>query len=367
MPAAGAAPAAVVLRSAAVAGQPHADGSQKSPAEVGAPFDGAGRLDASKTDDVPAVNAAAPEERRSSGLSPPTAEDVSSAYLSDHPRSLVPDIIEKRVAWNVADFAAQVLASWTFVGEHAMDMMFGPTSTRDQLSLAAAAAGQEIIDWAGQPQSRRFMEMLGRWLARSENAQSGAPRQLPKDIVGTGEYWDMASGLNAGPIIGGELEPGMRYSFFDISPFVTSYLRETADLVGARNARIMEGDILNIRKPEKPLAVLRTKNAVMYIQDFEKKLQEMSEWIAPGGSLIVQNNPMGPQRRAIIAGHGALLLRLLEQGWDFKFSFSDAKGAEHALDTLIFTRPQDIRARRSASEAKALWDSYLVATGGRGS
>jgi SAM-dependent methyltransferase len=170
----------------------------------------------------------------------------------------------------------------------------------------------------------------------------------------------MAAGMNAGGFILRELEPGTRYSFFDFSPYVVSYLNAIAKHKGAEAAAI-EADILKLQKPERPLAVLRSKNAVAYVPGFEKKLSEMADWVAPGGRLVLQNDPNSAQRGLIVRNHGPLALRLIEEGWDFKFEFASSRAAEHALDTLILTRPKAEGLRRSTEETRELWERYLAA------
>jgi SAM-dependent methyltransferase len=157
-----------------------------------------------------------------------------------------------------------------------------------------------------------------------------------------------------------ELEPGTHYSFFDHSPFVVSYLQTVAELQGA-DVSVVEGDIRQLKRPAHPLAVLRTKNAVAYVPDFENKLEEMADWVAPGGRLVLQNDPVDGQRELIIEKHGPLALRLLREGWDLSIEFESQRGAEHSLDTLIFTRPKGAAPTRTAAEAKAAWQRYVAA------
>ncbi len=277
--------------------------------------------------------------------------------------------------------AGQLVHQYTFVKENLLEgmrsspqVMFTPDGRK---VLKAAEELVSVADSRDDPASRRFLQALGRLQAANEiRQQAGAAairgffsrrgdggaerRHMPRNDLGSGDYWDMAAGMNAGTFILRELEPGTRYSFFDLSPFVVSYLNAMAAHKGA-DAAAIEADILKLQRPERPLAVLRTKNAVAYVPGFEKKLTEMADWIAPGGRLVVQNDPMAGQRRLIVNKHGPLALRLIAEGWDFKFEFASSRTAEHELDTLIFTRPKGGAMARSANETRDSWSRYVAA------
>lgn len=231
------------------------------------------------------------------------------------------------------------------------------------------------MDARSDPAARRFLEALGRRrahellkrekaLARLREASlasnDGLPRRhLPRNALGSGDYWDMASGPHAGDYILEELEPGTHYSFFDVSPYVISYLDTLAAAKGA-DVSAIEADILQLQRPARPLAVLRTKNAIGYVPGFEKKLEEMADWIAPGGRLVVQND-VGPGRlRRVVEGHGPLALRLLEEGWNLESELAYAPEAKHFFDTLIFTRPLGPGSERTAEEAGEIWARYVA-------
>jgi hypothetical protein len=173
----------------------------------------------------------------------------------------------------------------------------------------------------------------------------------------------MASGMNAQGFIQRELDPRTNYSFFDYSPYVVSYLKTAAELSGRKNATVVEADLNALTKPAKPLAVLRTKNAVHYVPGFDKKLEEMVDWIAPGGQLIIQNDP-GPGQRSLIVGkHGPVIRRLLAEGWAMEYGFSGYRGkwGEYALDTLVLTRPKKAAKPLSDAEVEKAWKTYVSA------
>jgi hypothetical protein len=184
---------------------------------------------------------------------------------------------------------------------------------------------------------------------------------LPPSPIEGGEYWDMAAGMNALGFIHRELDPKTNYSFFDYSPYVASYLETAAQIAGKANAKVVEGDIGALTRPAKPVAVLRTKNAVHYVPGFAKKLEEMAGWIAPGGQLVIQNDPNPGQRSLIREGHGDLIKRLVSEGWTMEYGFSGRPGkfSEYALDTLVLTRPKTAAAARIDPSAE--WGAYVRA------
>lgn len=313
------------------------------------------------------------------GEETPASADARLAALFDAAMPGSPAVAALSAHGGFANAVGQVVSQYTFVGEHLLESMRHDPMTffhpQGRTMLRAVEDITKVVD-SRAPAARAFQEALGREQAiaffKTERAQArgrallarmmGADerRHMPRNELGSGDYWDMAAGMNAGGFILRELEPGTRYSFFDYSPFVVSYLKTLASLSGS-DAQVVEADLHGLKKPEKPLAVLRSKNAVAYVKGFEKKLATMTDWIAPGGRLILQNDPMPGQRDLILEKHGPLALRLLEEGWDFSFEFTSARGSEHALDTLIFTRPRVDGVHRSRNEARAMWERYRKA------
>src|SRR5581483_8475363 len=104
------------------------------------------------------------------------------------------------------------------------------------------------------------------------------------------------------------------------------------------------------------VAVIRSKNAISYVDGFEKKLEEMVDWIEPGGQLIIQTNWLfgfvTGQHTNVIEKHGPLALRLLQEGWGFEFH---SGAATYAFDTWIFTRPKGAATPRSKEEVEKMW------------
>ena len=85
----------------------------------------------------------------------------------------------------------------------------------------------------------------------------------------------------------------------------------------------------------------------------------MSDWIAPGGQLVIQNDPHAGQRQVIIDKHGFLIRRLISEGWDFRFGFAGRDGhfSNYALDTMILTRPM-LPSKIEANEMARMWSDY---------
>jgi SAM-dependent methyltransferase len=310
------------------------------------------------------------------GSAVPTDAELAALYHAARPGNQTVATLERQGGFAAA--AGGIVKEYTFVNEHllqglrASPAMFHPEGRQ----LIKAVEELTSVSDAQDPAARRFLQALGRREAaqyqqqqRMEtlmraflNRRGGGEerRHLPRNDLGSGDYWDMAAGMNAGGFILRELEPGTRYSFFDMSPFVVSYLNAIAARKGA-DAAAIEADILKLQRPERPLAVLRTKNAVAYVPGFEKKLSEMADWVAPGGRLVIQNDPMPGQRELIVKKHGPLAQRLIQEGWDFTFEFTSARGARHELDTLIFTRPKGAPVSLSPQQTREKWDRYVAA------
>ena len=358
-----AAPAALASISPAAA-KPEKPGSDQARAAASALFDGT-VLKAPAASEGPSVPGSAPEDRRSSGLSPPTDAELTAAYRQARPGSRAVETFGR----DFAAVAGEAVQQYTFMGEYFLQQLKrGPM--RD--------AAEDLIkthDAREDGASRRFMQLLGAWYAFKDHAReklfamqikalkglgrSGPAPHLPPSTMPGGEYWDMAAGMNAQGFIHRELEPGTNYSFFDYSPFVVSYLETAARLAGAGNVAVVEADLNALTRPAKPLAVLRTKNAVHYVPGFDRKLEKMADWIAPGGRLYIQNDPSPGQRSLIIEKHGPLIRRLIAEGWEFEFGFSGARGkwGEYGLDTIALTRPKSPAVKTAEGAAKE-WAVY---------
>lgn len=345
---------------------PDKPGSDSARAAGAALFDGAA-LSAPAAGDGPSVPGSAPEDRRSSGLSPPTDAELVAAYRAARPRSNAVETFGR----DFVAAAGQTIQKYTFMGTYFLEAM--KSQSRDVYRAAADLVATH--DDREDASSRRFLRLLGRWSAFQDHGkekllsmqiammkrlgQDGPAPHLPPSPMPGGEYWDMAAGMNARSFIHRELDPAVNYTFFDYSPFVVSYLQTAAELAGVRNASVVEADLNTLARPAKPLAVLRTKNAVHYVPGFDRKLEEMADWIAPGGQIIIQNDPNPGQRELIIEKHGPLVRRLIAAGWEFEYGFSGSPGnfGVYGLDTITLTRPKGPSMKTPVDAARE-WASY---------
>ena len=348
------------------AAAPDKPGSEQARAAGTALFDGAAGLASPAAGDGAFVPESAPEARRTSGLSPPTDAEIKSAYRRAQPKSNAVNFLGS----NFVAEAGGVIQRYTFIGEDFLEGFQargrGQMDSRRREIFQAVGDLVRTHDAREHAPSRTFTEMLGRWFAFKDHPQMlrdrGTERFMPPSPIARGEYWDMAAGMNAAGYIYHELEPNMNYTFFDYSPFAVSYLKTAVELSGAKNASIVEGDINKLTKPAKPLAMLRTKNAIHYVPGFDKKLEEMSDWIAPGGQLAIQNDPGPGQRILIVDKHGPLIRRLISEGWALEYGFSGARGkfSDYGFDTLILIRPTFAQ-KKTAQETARIWSAYSEA------
>ncbi len=304
-------------------------------------------------------------------VSAPSARELAKAYLKANPRTGLGPILTDPA---FAAFAAEAMVEYTFVGEQLIQQVMMESLMGRSRSAARAAFIMEMAETHERdtPEARKFSEMLGRWLAVNEHREEARTGRyigladvgahLPPSPLPQGEYWDMAAGINAGRYARRpEVSAGTEYRLFDASPFVTGYIDASARLAGKPRARAVRQDILALERPEKPLAALRTKNAAGYVPGFADKLETMADWIAPGGQLIIQADAGHPyQHMAIVDRHGALVRRLLAEGWSFDFGFARGPGAlgRYAYDTMILTRPAGAPAPRDAEAVERAWSEY---------
>jgi hypothetical protein len=291
----------------------------------------------------------------------PSDRELEKLFDAAVPGSIAVDALNDEHGFTVT--AGELLGQYSFISADAR-REHGVPGSGPMSDLVG------VMDRDEEPANRAFLEALGRRAAHDlysgfKKGRIQAPERpfLPENPLGKGDYWDMASGLNAAGFILLEQKKDTHYHYFDRSPFVTAHLRELAALTGA-DATVHEADIMTLERPAQPLAVLRTKNAITYVAGFEKKLEEMAGWIAPGGQLVIQNDANPAQHRDLVAFHSELALRLLEEGWDLEYQFAAAGEARYELDTLIFTRPAGPPQPRSREDAEKFW-SRFVETGKR--
>ena len=90
----------------------------------------------------------------------------------------------------------------------------------------------------------------------------------------------------------------------------------------------------------------------------------MTQWLAPGGVLLLQTDKSLGQKINLIDKLGPVVERLLASGWTLNF---DAGRHERDLETLTLTRPTAsapdpaslARWRRYADDAKQKYDEAL--------
>ncbi len=224
----------------------------------------------------------------------------------------------------------------------------------------------EILGFAGKvdtdADARDFVTVLARRQAEENKHARQTHQSLPANPLPGGEYWDLAS-VNAADLMRQDLDPATRYRFFDISFFVVECLKETVRHLGLTNVSIERQDIRHLAPPTGPLAVIRAKNTVSYVPDFEKKLEEMASWLQVGGQLILQSETDPDHRAIIVDWHAPLAEKLIRDGWRFEYQLveddSRLKRFPIPLDTLKFTKPGVNIDRASVATSQALWQKYL--------
>ncbi|MBI4057205.1 MAG: hypothetical protein HY399_06615 [Elusimicrobia bacterium] len=238
---------------------------------------------------------------------------------------------------------------------------------------------KDILDFAAKAdhneRARIFVTGLARMGARwhyDEFQESPSIRfpqapKLPLNPNSKKEYWDMASGMNAGISMMRGLDPQTKYRFLDNSLFVVEYLKEIVRILSrsnpgiSRNVQIMHQDIrqLEMPPPDQPLGTIRAKNVTVYVKGFERDLEKMTKHLEPGGQVILQNDPKFGQRKVVREDWGPVISRLIRQGWDFQFSLADPfpHPGPVTLDTLTLTKPS----KGSPKKSRFTWEDYLKA------
>jgi hypothetical protein len=82
----------------------------------------------------------------------------------------------------------------------------------------------------------------------------------------------------------------------------------------------------------------------------------MTDWIADGGQLIIQNHPSMGHRLGDIRHLGPMIERLIEKGWNFEFQLRDESGH----DTYKLTKPK--KGEEPSAQGKIIshkaWENY---------
>ena len=226
------------------------------------------------------------------------------------------------------------------------------------VTAIADAHAQKAFEAAAGPNGEKLAGKGELFVKRGGLMKS--PVSLPGSPLKSGEYWDVASGTPE-LVIGG-LDEGVSYRFIDISPFMTRTVNAFIAKLSAAgqdmsNVRMEEGDAMALKKPEAPLAAIRAKNVIAYVPEFAMKLAEMSDWIAPGGAIHIQNDPGIPWRRSIMQAYTPLAIDLLMGGWTMDTNYAVRHGT--AYDLLSFKKPAAEAAPVSRDEATATWQGYI--------
>jgi hypothetical protein len=266
-------------------------------------------------------------------------------------------------------FAADMVMGSVFMstrdGEHPIDQLLPPGRGREYDDLAALT--HKILDLAQRDDvaGRRFAAALGRDKAQADMpaALMGAGREkLPGNPLPSGQYWDLAAGPNALGHMVSSLSPNTKYVFLDRSTFVTSYLEAGRRIAAAKGrdmsaVEILNADLRGIQKPAAPISVLRWKNVHTYIQGFEKRMEEMAGWIAPGGRLVIQNDAGAGQRIGILTKLAPVIQDLIAKGYAFDYE----PLGRGDLETLTLSKPAaGAAADANAVRARSLkrWAAY---------
>ena len=297
-------------------------------------------------------------------------EDAEALFAAAHPASASLETFKR--SWGERSTFSQ------FANGMIVDDLFSHTPGRRQTGDAIVPWGlperdrhvaliDEILSFADRadadPLARRFVALLAQEAARENYARAAKPgfiEELPPNPLSGGEYWDFASGPNGARLMMGPRDSATTYRFFDRSAYVVEYLTEMkrlmlADGKPAANVEIAQADVRRMARPPTPISVIRSKNVHTYVDGFVPELERMTDWVAPGGDLVLQNDP-GGQRQATIRQLGPMIERLLAKGWRLRFGgFAQAPGE---LETLTLSRPRRGGAKPDAASRK-VWKEYV--------
>lgn len=292
------------------------------------------------------------------------AADPEALFEAEHPGHQAKAVLA-RLGIPFTAFAQQTLLNTVFMqtrdGERELEHMLGPVPGRGKLLDLAG----KILDLAEREDApgRRFAAAVGADMARDDQKYADTHKGvvvLPENPLGAGEYWDLAAGPNAFGHMMSRLDPATRYVFLDRSAFVTSYLETARRLNGTlSNVRVLKADLRDLRKPARPLSVIRWKNVHTYVEGFEERLHDMAGWLAPGGRLVIQTDLGAGYRMALIKQLGPVFQTLMAEGW----AFDHGPLGVGDLETLHFTRPAGPLSASALAEALASsqrgWRGYL--------
>ncbi|MEO0337097.1 MAG: hypothetical protein AAF202_11925, partial [Pseudomonadota bacterium] len=133
-----------------------------------------------------------------------------------------------------------------------------------------------------------------------------------------GAYMDVASGImwsviKSLPV----MDKNRPLVMLDNSPFVAGGIEAIANQLGMSNVDAQRTDLSNleeVKKLRQPLALLRIKNTVSYVNGFEEVLPELLSWIEPGGKALFLFDSRDQQEYAEHK-HGEDIEKLINEGW----------------------------------------------------
>lgn len=312
---------------------------------------------------------------------PPSHPSIRALFLAANPGSEAPAVLddyhisleELAVDWAYHESSAPGDGS----AEGSAPWYAGPSL------VGALREMLETLRRSGDSAAEAFVSAAARVRARVQvrnyPADILAPFRWPAPPFKGGEYWDLASGPNAAEWIRAGLDPDTHYRLFDDAAYATAFLREAVAL-GRANGEIAarvtveRADVRALAPPSAPLAAIRAKNVHGYVPGGAEALERMTEWIAEGGQLILQNYPQPGHRRSEIEELGPMIGRLIERGWVLERREPgpyDPEFTHVVAYTLSFTKPRaDLSApvrRERAERSQEVWDAYQMEVARMGS
>lgn len=243
----------------------------------------------------------------------------------------------------------------------------GPTNTTSKGWARYDHALSRILDYVDgegkTDDAKQFIDNLAKFLADHDALAGKAPRlQLPcRNINIKKPYLDLASGANFYYYLKG-IKRNMRVILVDKSRFVTKFLKRAARNMGVKvdilNKDLLDVDSLGIR--QRTLGTVRAKNVWLYADISGDWWDRISELVDQDGQIIIQNDPIGSDRRECAKNIENLYRQLVvERGWGFKFALgvNHHESLKATLDTLTFTRPRQGETISSTQK----WENYITA------
>ncbi|MFA6600198.1 MAG: hypothetical protein WCU74_04170 [Candidatus Omnitrophota bacterium] len=258
------------------------------------------------------------------------------------------------------DFAADYLKQWNktvndsvlsrqFLLAHSPFYGWVPEASMERLfDFINRATDPSAV---GFNEAVEFCDAMGRILAMRDipaGDRSGQLENVLPGSEGTGDYLDLASGIFAATFFK-NLQPGRKYVFVDISPFVTGYLEEAKSLLGAPGVEIWRQDLMAMVSENPSLGTIRMKNVWTYVPallDSDAFWNWVEKSVAAGGQLILEVLPEDTNREKFRPIWEKFLGPLRASGWSFHAEPGQVFPPQMAMlgliskpDLLVFTKP----------------------------